>query len=95
MDRNNKKQKYKCIKANISKLHMPPTNYHLPAAQQQPQKGRIFWGEKVRRMDHLQKNDKTERVRGVGRKTREEIRKGESNESPEIPDRRGHPTSLT
>ena len=36
-------------------------------------------------MDHLQKNDKTERARGLGRNT--EDRKRESNDSPEIPDR--------
>ena len=36
-----------------------------------------------------QKNDKTERVRGLGRKNeREEIKKEESNDSPEIPGRR-------
>ena len=28
---------------------------------------RVFW-KKVRRMDHEQKNDKTERARGLGRK---------------------------
>ena len=36
---------------------------------------RTFW-KKVRRMDHQQKNDKTERTRGLGRKTREEIGRG-------------------
>ena len=37
---------------------------------------RVFW-KKVRRMDHQQKNDKTERARGLGRrkKKREEIGK--------------------
>ena len=48
---------------------------------------RISW-EKVRRMDHQQKNDKTERARGPGRKNNRGDRKGESNDSPEIPDRR-------
>ncbi len=33
------------------------------------------------------KNDKTERARGLGRKMRED-RKGESHDSPEIPDRK-------
>ena len=38
------------------------------------------------------KNDKTERARGLGRKEKEKEnkrgdRKGESNDSPEIPDR--------
>ena len=45
---------------------------------------RVFW-KNVRRMARWQKNDKTERARGLGRKTRD--RKGESNDSPEIPDR--------
>ena len=36
----------------------------------------------------MPKNDKTERARGLDRKTREEIGKEESNDSPEIPDRR-------
>ncbi len=40
------------------------------------------------RMDHQQKNDKTERARGPGRKNKTGDRKGESNDSPEIPDRR-------
>ena len=35
-----------------------------------------------------QKNYKTERARGLGRKIREETGKGESKDSPEIPDRR-------
>ena len=63
-----------------SKLRIPPTNYHLLAAQQKPYKKiqklthnekclRIFW-KKVRRMDHKQKHDKTERIRGLGRKMR-------------------------
>ena len=49
-----------------------------------------FLGEKVRRMDHYQKNDKTEKEKGLGRKKKNKRwdRKGESNDSPEIPDRR-------
>ena len=40
-------------------------------------------------MDHQQKNDKTERARGLGRKNNKRgDRKGESNDSHEIPDRR-------
>ena len=35
-----------------------------------------FPGKKVRRMDHQQKLDRTERTRGLGRKMREEIGKG-------------------
>ena len=37
--------------------------------------------------DPQQRNAKTERARKLGRKTSEEIGKGESNDSPEIPDR--------
>ena len=48
---------------------------------------RVFW-KKVRRMDHQQKNDKTERARGLGRKNKRGDRKGKSNDSPKIPDRR-------
>ena len=50
---------------------------------------RVFW-KQVRRMDHQQKNDKTERARGLGRRktNKRGDKKGESNESPEIPDRR-------
>ena len=37
-------------------------------------------------------NDKTERARGLGRKNKRGDRKGESNDSPAIPDRRRHKT---
>ena len=49
-------------------------------------------------MDHQQKNDKTKRARGLGRKNKRGDRKRESNDSPEILDRRvtsdipGHPS---
>ena len=39
-------------------------------------------------MDHQQKNYKTERAGGPGRRNKRGDRKGESNDSPEIPDRR-------
>ena len=40
-------------------------------------------------MDHQQKNDKTEIARELGRKQNKRgDRNGESNDSPEIPDRR-------
>ena len=44
-------------------------------------------------MDHQQKNDKTKRARGLGRKNKRGDRKGESNDSLEIPDGGGtrHP----
>ena len=40
-------------------------------------------------MENLQKHDKTERARGLGRKNKRGDRKVESSDSPEIPDRRG------
>ena len=61
-------------------------SYHLQAAQKEPHKKRLTLEEKClrifspkkqtkkgRRMDHKQKNDKTERARGPGR---EDIGKG-------------------
>ena len=41
----------------------------------------------MRRKGQQAENEKTERVTGRGRRTREEIAKVESNDSPEIPDR--------
>ena len=38
-------------------------------------------------MDQQAEKDQTERVTGLGRRTREDISKVESNDSPEIPDR--------
>ena len=64
-------------------VHIPPTNLFLLAVKQEPYKraylltkniGRIFW-KKFRRMDQQvgkKKEDKTERVIGSGRRTREE-----------------------
>ena len=61
---------------------------------------RIFWRSKKKTrkkknteigiMDYKVKNLKTERARGLGRKKKKKKgdRKGESNDSPEIPDRR-------
>ena len=75
-------------------LHIPPTNLLLPAAKQEPYKKaylltknirRIFW-KKFTRKGQQAENDKTERVTGLGRRTREDS-KVESNDSPEIPDR--------
>ena len=39
-------------------------------------------------MDHQQKNHKTERTRGLSRKNKRGNRKGDTNDSPEIPGRR-------
>ena len=48
---------------------------------------RIFWN-KSQENGPFQKNYKTERAKGLGRKNKRGDRKGESNDSPEIPDRR-------
>ena len=77
-----------------SKLNIPPASYHPLAAQQAIQKSLtlnkkclMFILKNIRRMDHKQKHkNKTERVRGLGRKTRQKIGKG-SNDNPEILDR--------
>ena len=91
---------YKCKMANTSAIWQQAshTTYQLSSPSRSTraiQKSqtlnekylRIFW-KKVRRMDHYQKNDKTERARGLVRKTKRGDRKRESNDSPEIPDRR-------
>ena len=64
-----------------SKLHIPSINYHLQAAQQEPyNKSNLtekdLWEKKIRRMDHWQENDETERARRLGTKTRLEKGKG-------------------
>ena len=65
----------------IPPTNLPPTNLLLLAAKQEPYKkaylltkniGRIFW-KKFRRMDQQAEKDKTERVTGLGRRTRAEI----------------------
>ena len=66
-----------------STLHIPPTNLLVLAAKQESYKKslslnekywRIFW-KKFRRRGQQAENDKTERVTGLGRRTREEIAK--------------------
>ena len=63
--------------------HIPPTNSLLLTAKQEPYKKslslngkylRIFW-KKFRRKGQQAENDKTERVTGLARRTREEIAK--------------------
>ena len=49
-------------------LHIPPTNYHLLAAQQELYQEVSFFEKKVRRMDYQQKNDQIKRARGLCRK---------------------------
>ena len=78
-------------------LHTPPTNLLLLASKREPYRKAYlltknieeFSGKKFRRMDQRAEKDKTERVTGLGRRTREEIAKVESNDSPEIPDSPG------
>ncbi|WP_419637050.1 hypothetical protein, partial [Thiolapillus sp.] len=59
-------------------LYIPPTNCLLLTAKQEPYKKayllttNIFW-KKFRRKGQQAENDKTERVTGLGRRTREEI----------------------
>ena len=48
----------------------------------------MFSGKKSGEWTISRKNDKTERAKGLGRKKKRGDRKGESNASPEIPDRR-------
>ena len=55
-------------------LHIPPTNYHLLAAKQQPYQKR-----KVLRHDRKSNGSRQKNKRGDG--------KVESNDSPEIPNR--------
>ena len=73
------------------------TTCHLLAAQQEPhtqtkkkkkKSPTLSLNERGLKILKKRKNlcDKTERTRGLGRKTRGD-RKGESNDSPEIPDR--------
>ena len=91
---------YQCIMANTSAIWQQAahTTYQLSSpscSTRAIQKSltlnknclRVFW-KKVRRMDHKQKNDRTERARGLGRKNKRGDRKGESNDSPEIPGKR-------
>ena len=79
-------------------LHMPPINIVLLAAKQEPYKKAYylltknieeFSGRLERNGPAGRKKDQTERVRGLGRKTREEIVKWNQNDSPEILDREG------
>ena len=74
-------------------LHIPHTNLLLLAAKQEPYKKSASLNkkilknflEKVEISQQAEKKDKTERVTGLVRKTRDS--KVESNDSPEIPDR--------
>ena len=64
-------------------LHIPPTNCLLLTAKQEPYKIAYlltknieeFSGKSLEERASRQENDKTERVTGLGRRTREEIAK--------------------
>ena len=86
-------------------LHISPTNLLLLAAKQEPYNKAYlltknieeFSGKKFRRKDQQAEKDKTERVAGLGRRTREEIAKwnqmtalrfqsrGETSDTPGLP----------
>ena len=93
---------YKCIIANASAiqaasctdyLSSPSCSTRATHTDQKRKKKKsptlnerglkILWEKRKKRKNLC---DKTERTRGLGRKTRGD-RKGESNDSPEIPDR--------
>ena len=89
--------------------HMTPTTHttnklsspscSAKAIQTRPspkETGDFTGGRGVRRMDNQQNNDKTERARGLDKRKDRGDMKGESNDSPEIPERRltlGIPTA--
>ena len=64
-------------------LHIPPTNCLLLTAKQEPYKKaylltkniKEFSGKSLKEKGQQAENDKTERVTGLGRRTREEIAK--------------------
>ena len=62
-----------------SKLHIPPTNYHLLATQQEPYKKtflRVFWGKSQENGPLAEKWQKRKSKRTRQKITREEIGKG-------------------
>ena len=65
-----------------SMLHIPPTNYHIPAAKQESYQNAYLLtknieelsGEKFRRMgQYAEKRQGKKSKRGVGRRTRQKI----------------------
>ena len=80
-----------------SKLHIPPINYHLLAAQQEPYKKSLTLNKKYLSFLEKKSGEWTIRKKLQDRKskrTRQEKnkrgdRKGKSNDSPAIPDRSG------
>ena len=72
-----------------SKLHIPPTNYHFLAAQQEPYKKSLTLNQKCLRTFFLKKqeNRQDRKSKRTVQKNERGDRKGESNDGPEIPDR--------
>ena len=82
-----KKKVHKCVTANTSAVWQhsagTPASLLLLAARQEPYKNAYFltknigtiFKKRFRRMGQQAENDKTERVTGLGRRTREEIAK--------------------
>ena len=108
MDRNNDLRKYlhKCIMANSSAVMQQAvhTTYRPPspgcstrAIQKSPSLNEKCWRifpPRVGRIDRYQKNDKTQRARGLGRKTRKEIGKENHMTALRFQAGCGHRTSL-
>ena len=85
-----------------SMLHIPPTNLLLLAAKQEQhthkktisyQKCCRIFLEKFRRVDQQAEKDMTERVTGLGRRTREEIAKWNQMTALRFQTGRRHQTS--
>ena len=74
--------------------HMSPTNYHLSAVQQELHKTKKQKQKKTGEWATSRKKEKTERATGPGGTTGEMERKLESNDSPQILDKRETPNSL-
>ena len=82
-------------------LHIPPTNLLLLAAKQESYKKSLslnekYWRiflKKFRRMVQQTKKDKTRRVTGLGRRTREEIAKWNQMTALRFQTGRRHQTS--
>ena len=106
MDRSNKKIEIvcECIIANTSgsMLHIPPTNLLLLAAKQEPYKKAYLLTKILEELSgkssgewtsRQKKKDKTKRVIGLGRRTREEIVKWNQMTALRFQTRGRHQTS--
>ena len=77
-------------------LHKPPTNLLSLSAKQEPYKKAYLLTknvEKFRRKEQQAEKNKTERVTGLGRRTREEIAKWNQMTALRFQTRRRHQTS--